>query len=289
MRTLFFLLSLPSVAFASIDPKCAGVEIPADYDEQAQQDFLANYVSLATSFSAVHGPIPHAPGHGAIGFDVGFIPPLGCQRRLVLQGTKTEDTNKTPVVPRLRVSYAFPGLGRVVPYAGVAYLPPVPLLGTTNTIVSGELGVGVQIVDHLQAGLRYHFTLQKTVGEIATPFVEDEPARDDLYLGSTFGMEASVGVPFGPVTPYVSGGFTDVSTYFYIGDDGVVTDNYHPYFGPTFAGGLDALVWKRLRIGAEFYGAPGGYSRPDKTITTALPANRYGQLYTARLRLGLEF
>ena len=37
-----------------------------------------------------------------IGVGIGIIPPLGCGKRIVLQGTKTEDTNKSPAVPRLR-------------------------------------------------------------------------------------------------------------------------------------------------------------------------------------------
>lgn len=288
MRTALLALLLPGVAQAFVDPKCADYELPADYDEQVQQDFLANYVSLATSYSAVHGPIPHAPGHGAIGIDLGVIPPLGCGRRLVLQGTKTEDTNKSPAVPRLRATFALPSIGRVVPYAGVAYVPPVRLLGTTNVIVSGELGAGMPIGDVFQVGARYHFTLQKTVGEIATPFVEGDTPYEDLYLGSTFGLDGLIGFDLGEVVPYASAGFTDVSTFFYIGDDGVVTNNYHPYFGPAFSAGVDALVKKRFRFGGEFYAATGGVSRPDKDVPNVKPVSRYGHLYTARFRFAVE-
>jgi hypothetical protein len=288
VRTALMALLLPGVANAYIDPKCADTPIGEDYDEQAQQDFLANYVSLAATYSAVHGPIPHDPGHGAIGLDLAGLPPLGCSKRLVLQGTKTEDTNKTPVIPRLRVTFAFPSVGRFVPYAGLAYVPPVKMLGTTNVIVSGELGVGVPVGEVLQLGGRYHFTLQKTVGEIATPFIEGDPAFDDLYLGSTFGFDAMVGFDAGQFVPYVAGGFTDVSTFFYISDDGVVTNNLHPYFGPSFSAGLDGLIKERFRFGAEFYGASGGFSRPDKEVESVKPASRYGHIYTGRLRLAVE-
>lgn len=282
------LLALLPVASAYIDPKCADTPIPDDYDEQAQQDFLANYVSLAATYSAVHGPIPHDPGHGALGLDLGVLPPLGCPRRLVLQGTKTEDTNKTPVIPRLRATFAFPSIGRFVPYAGIAYVPPVKMLGTTNVIVSGEVGVGVPVGEVLQLGARYHFTLQKTVGEIATPFVEGDPAYDDLYLGSTFGLDAIIGFDTGDLVPYASAGLTDVSTFFYISDDGVVTNNLHPYFGPAFAAGLDGLVKERFRFGAEFYAATGGYSLPDPEVESVEPASRYGHLYTGRFRFAVE-
>ena len=280
------LVSTDAAAF--VDPKCADYELPSDYNEQAQQDFLANYVALATSYSGIHGPIPHDPGHGSIGLDIGIIPPLGCNRRIVLQGTKTEDTNKTPVVPRIRASFAFPSIGRFVPYASVAYIPPIRFLGTTNVIVSGELGVGVPIGTVFQAGARFHYSLGKTVGEVATPFVEGDPAFDDLYVGSTFGLDGIIGFDVGDVVPYIAGGFTDASTFFYIGDDGVVSNNLHPYFGPTFAVGADALIKKRLRVGGEFYGAPGGYSKPLPDIESVSPAGRYGRIYTGRLRVAVE-
>jgi hypothetical protein len=275
-------------ALANVDPKCAGLTIPGDYDEQAQQDFLANYFALSTTLSPTHGPVPHEPGHGAVGLHVGIIPPLSCEHRFVLGYIKTEDTNKSPMVPRLHVTYAFPALGKAVPYAGLAYLPPVRLLGTTNVMISAELGVGVPVGDMFQIGGRFHATSMKTVGEVATPFAVDDPAFDDLFLASTFGLDLMVGLDAGAVTPYLALGWLDASTFFYIGDDSVVTNNYHPYFGPAGSIGVDGLVAERFRFGAELYGAPGGYSLPDKEIESVTPASRYGRIYTARIRLAVE-
>lgn len=277
-----------STASAYVDPRCEGVAIADDYDEQSQQDFLANYVALSTTLSPQHAPIPHEPGHGAIGVDLAVIPPLGCKRRLVLGGTKTEDTNKTPVAPRIRASFAFPAIGKVQPWAGVAYIPPVPLLGTRNVIVSGEAGFGVQLSDKAQIGGRYHFSLGRTIGEIATPFDIEDPSFEDLYLASSFGVDAMFGYELGPVTPYVAAGITDVSTFFYIGDTSVVANNLHPYLGPVFSAGVDGLVKERIRFGAELYGAPGGVSRPDAEAERLAGYGRYGRLYTARVRLALE-
>jgi hypothetical protein len=276
-------------AFAQIAPECADIPMPDDYDEQAQADFMANSVALATSWSPVHGPIPHQPGHGAIGVNVGVIPPLSCERRFVLSHTKTEDTNKSPAVPRLFASAALPAVGKVVPYLSFGYIPPVPLLGTTNVIVSGELGAGLPLGPHAQVGARFHATLQKTIGEIATPFTADEPAYDDLYLASTYGADGLFGWSFGAVTPYVALGWMDASTFFYIGDDAVVANNLHPYNGPTTSLGVDALGWKHLRVGGELYAAWGGYSTPDDTVDSITPASRYGRMYTGRIRVGYEF
>lgn len=277
-------------AFGQVAPECADFAgpPPEGYNEQVQQDFMANYVGLATTFSPLHGPVPHEPGHGAVGVDLAIMPPLGCERRFALNHTKTEDTNKAPVIPRPRATFAFPALGRVVPYAGVAYVPPVRVFGTTNVILSGELGAGAQLGEHFQLGGRFHATSQKTVGEIATPFRDDEPAYDDLFLATSLGLDLLLGWAVGPVVPYAALGWTDVSTVFWIGDDGVITNNLHPYFGPVFSLGVDALVKDRLRLVGEFYGAPGGYSLPDPDVTSVKPASRYGHIYTGRLRVAVE-
>ena len=138
-------------AHAAVDPVCQGLTKPADYNEQAQQDFLSNYVALATTFSPLHGPIPDEPGHGSLGLELSVIPPLGCERRLVLNYTKTEDTNKTPILPRPRLTFTFPALGPVRLYAGVAYVPQSRFseLGTSSH--PGSLGLGCRST-HFNSG-----------------------------------------------------------------------------------------------------------------------------------------
>lgn len=280
---------MASQALATVDPQCQGLTLPEDYDEQAQQDFLQNYYALATTFSPVHAPVPHDGGRGALGLDLAIMPPLGCEHRMVLNYTKTEDTNRTPLIPRPRVSFSFPTIGRMTPYAGLGYVPPVKLFGTTNVIISGELGVGFQFGEVVQLGARFHATSQKTIGEIATPFIDGDPPYDDLFLASTYGFDALFGTDLDVVTPYVAVGFTDASTFFFIGDDSVVTNNFHPYFGLTSSVGVDALIADRLRLGGEFYAAPGGHSNPGgDDVESVTPASRYGRLFTGRFRIAVE-
>ncbi|MFT4627490.1 MAG: hypothetical protein ACI8PZ_006174 [Myxococcota bacterium] len=282
-------LLLSSAASAQIAPECKGVNVPNDYSDIVQQDFLMNYYALATTFSAIHGPIPHEPGGGALGLDMVVMPPLGCEKRLAVGGTKTEDTNKTPIIPRPRVTFALPALGPVLPWGGVAYVPPVKVFGTTNVIVSAEVGLSGRVGDTVQLGGRFHATSQKSVGEFATPFIKGDDAVDDMFVASTFGFDLMLGLDFDVITPFAAFGLTDASTFFYIGDDGVITNNYHPYFGPVFSLGAEGLVADHFRWGGEFYGAPGGYSLPDLEIATEKGAARYGRMYTARFRFAYEF
>ena len=284
------LLSL-GTAQAAIDPACqdlANGAVPEDYREADQEAYLLNYFSLATTLSPLHGPVPHAPGHGSISLEASVIPPLPCERRLVLSYTKTEDTNKAPVMPRPRLLFSFPKIGKVVPYAGFAYVPPLTIFGTRNVIISGEAGVGVPTEGKWSFGARFHGTLMKTVAEIATPFDDADEAKDDLYIGSTFGLDLMAGVQVAKGwQPYAALGFTDVSTFFYIGDDDYVGNNTTPYAGLTSSLGVDVKVVQHLSLAAEVYAAPYNFTRDhldtgEENLTNA-------SLVTGRLRVGYRW
>ncbi len=290
-----------TVAQAQIAPECEGIGRPSDYDERTQQDFLANYYALTASASALHGPIPNRPGSGTIGVDLNVMPPLSCEKRLALDASKTEDTNVSPVLPRIMAHYSFPEVAdRLVFYAGVGMLPPVNVGGTRNLVLSAEGGLGIRVVEHFDVGVRAHTTLQRTFGDIATKIEPDDPDVEDIYVGSTWGTGVQLGSAwsFGPaeLTPYVSVGYLDASTFFIIGDnlnggDGnsPLTENLHPYAGVDFSVGVDVLLFEHFRVAAEFYGAPGGYSNPAEGTVNLEPVARYGRLYTARFRLGYQF
>jgi hypothetical protein len=278
-----------SLAFAQVEPGCEA-EVPVPYVEQVQTDFLQNYVALATTFSAIHAPVPHRPGNGALELEVSLIPPLPCKRRFAMNATKTEDTNKSPILPRPRLSFALPspfGDDVLVPYGSVGYVPPVRLAGQRSTMVSAEFGLGIQATEGFHLGARFHATAMKTISDAAHSLDNDGVALD-LYLANTLGADLMFGWPLGPVTPYASLGLTDASTFFWVGDDGVLVNNLHPYAGPVGAAGVDAL-FKAVRLAAEFYAAPGGSSLPYKQAGRQAGFGGYGHLYTVRMRVGWEF
>lgn len=282
-------------ARAEVDPKCEGLPIPDDYDEQVQQDFQQNYFALSTSFSPVHGAVPHEPGRGSLGVHVGVIPALGCEKRFVLNWTKTEDTNKSPVIPRITGSYAFPAIADiVVPYAEVGLLPPVPINGTRNLVVSGAFGLGVMAHEFFDVGARFHLTSMRTYGDVATAFdPETEPVVEDVFVASTWGVDALMSVPLDVgaqrISPFVSVGYLNASTFFFVGDSSYVANNLHPYSGMALSVGLDTLLVDRLRLAGEFHAAPGGYSLPDPEADSVDRASRYGNLFTARFHVAYEF
>jgi hypothetical protein len=290
MMLTALLLSL-GTAQAAIDEEClelANGELPEDYREADQEAYLLNYFSLATTFSPLHGPVPHKPGKGSVSLEASIIPPLPCERRLVLSYTKTEDTNKAPMMPRPRLAFSFNKLGPFVPYAGFGYVPPVTVFGTRNVIVSGEVGLGLPTESAWSFGARFHSTMMKTVAEIATPFEEGDEAKEDLYIGSTFGFDLMAGARLGEGwEPYMALGFTDVSTFFYIGDDDYVGNNTTPYAGLTSSVGVDIKVVKNLALAAEVYAAPYNFTRTH--LDTGSENLTNVKLYTGRLRFGYRW
>lgn len=292
---LLGVVGFSTASWAEVDPACEGLPRPSDYDEQVQQDFQANYFALTSSFSPIHAAIPHEGGRGAIGIDASVMPPLSCEKRFVLNWTKTEDTNKSPILPRVFANYAFPAIKDiVVPYAGVAFLPSIPINGTRNFVVSGEVGLGVKAHTFVEVGARFHFSMQRTYGDVATAFdPENEPVVEDVYMASTWGVDGLISFPVEVkkqrLSPYVAAGYLDASTFFFIGDTSHAANNYHPYGGAALSVGLDALFANRLRLGGELYVAPGGHTLPDKDAPTVDQGARYGNLTTARFRIGYEF
>ena len=258
MIATLLLASLGS-AQAFVDPACqevADAGPPADYDEQAQADFLLNYYAMVTTLSPNHGPTGDDPGHGTVGVELLGIPPLSCERRLVLNYSKTEDTNKSPIIPRIRLSFTFPEIGAWQLYSGLTYVMPFSVMDVRNVLIGGEIGAGRSFGD-LQVGARYHASMLKVIGEVATPFSEDDEAFDDLYLGSTMGLDLMAGLEVGSFLPYLSVGVADASTFFYIGDDDFIGNNFNPYFGPTVSLGTEADVLDWLYLAGEVYYAPG--------------------------------
>ena len=295
MFALPLLLMSLSTAEASVDPKCEGKTQKFE-DDLDQQQFILNYVALSTSFSPIHAPKPLAESTTAAGLEFSLIPPLSCEQRLVLNSTKTEDTNKVPVMPRPRFTFTLPTQGKaLVPYGSFAFLPPVPLGGVRTLLLSSEIGFGIERKSGTQYGSRFHVTSVRTIGEVATPFNEEDEPAEDIYVGSTFGLDIMFGKKLASgLTPYLALGLTDVSTFFYIGDDGYVGNNYDPFFGPVTSLGADKSAGN-WNFAGELYAVPGLTYVPPSFASQEHPEycgwhfTPGGYVYTVRLRVSYVF
>lgn len=239
-------------ARAQIAPECKGIERPADYDEAVQQGHLQNYFAASFLLTPMAPIVPYDKSRAGLGLELGFVPPLGCEERLVLDGTKTEDTNKLPVSPRPRLTLMLPDLGPISSYAGLTLFPPVPTPAGTILQTGGELGAGWRSGFGLLVGARAHLSFARVRAEIATPMAPGDEAYDDLFFASVLGADVGVAWRFElslleltvALTPYANAGVSDVTTLFIVGDDFAVVQNPdYAWWGATAAAGVQALVW----------------------------------------------
>jgi hypothetical protein len=244
---------------AQISPECAGVRRPADYDEAKQQAHLANYFAAGFLLTPLGSP-SRDPGQTSMGLELGAIPPLSCDERLALDATKTEDTNKSPVLPRGRVMFTSRKVGPIVPWGGFAFVPPVPSPLGTVFIADGELGATwpVQLSPDrtLDIGGRAHLGFARVRSEIASA-PKGQPVVEDIFFTSSLGADVSVGSRFTlhpevVLAPYLFGGVADVSTLVIVGDDlAVVQNTQYPWAGALVGAGAELRAWSWLVLGIE--------------------------------------
>ncbi len=255
------LLVLTALLATQITPECRDVVVPADYDENAQQSFLQNYFAASFLLTPLAPPVPYDDVDGpraGVSLELGVIPPLSCERRLVLGGTKTEETNRSPVNPRPRLTAQLPRLGPVSSHVGLTFVPPVPSPIGTLLQVGGEVGVGWRHSNGFMVGGRAHLDFARMRAEIASPFNPDAPAVDDLFFANSIGADAGVGFTFADVTPWLSltpwlsAGAADISTLFLVGDDGVIVQNtLTPWWGALATVGVQAIFLEHVEVALE--------------------------------------
>lgn len=253
------MLTLAAFAMTSqIAPECAGTPLPKNYDEDTQQAYLQNYFGASFLLTPMAPPVAYDTPRASIGLELGFIPPVACEHRFVLGGTKTENTDKSPVSPRPRVFAQLPKIGPLSSHVGFTFLPPVASPIGTLLQAGGELGAGWRSPNGFSVGARAHLDFARMRAEIASPFNPDDPAVDDLFFANSMGADVGVGftlpldVAWLALTPYAFGGMADVSTLFLVGDDRVIVENTtQPYAGAIVAAGAHALVAEHVELVLE--------------------------------------
>lgn len=239
---------ISSVTFAQIAPECAGIQKPADYDEDKQQAFLHNYFSSAFMLTPM-GPLTMTGKSTAgISAEAGWIPSLRCSQRLALGGTKTENTNLSPVLPRLRLRSQLPKLGPFDVMLGGGLIPPVPTFLGTVMNLGGEAALAWQSSFGLGVGLRGHLSVARVRADIATKIDPTAKDYDDEFVTTVYGGDigAQYSMPWESLrwlTLYGAVGYASVHSLMIVGDDLALSQNYkYPWSGATIALGLRALT-----------------------------------------------
>lgn len=293
-----FMSAAEAVDYKGFDPRCVG-EVDFDaVDTAANGDFMAATGGLNSSRSTMAPPIPYPRPVIELGVRANMMPPVSCQHRTVFfdGGPKTEDVNPTPVMPSLDLMVAWP-IGDWAVTAGGGAFPVgvgIPRIGrpgfrTYMGLNSAEIGVGREVSDNgLQLGLRASMTTMKVVGDVAGRFEQDGGDYDDFLQSSNRGVDLVIGKDLcntcnKGLLLFGSAGWTDNSSFLWIGDDGFVVVPTIPYSGPAFSAGA-SWVTNRTRSTVSLYAAPfslmgdpGDLKRSD-----------YGRLYTARFHFAFH-
>lgn len=131
-----FLLSLVLLSMVSATgsaqtepPVLEGTEM-ISFDRP--EAWAMKWFASITLFTSLAPPTKREAGSVGLGFELDWIPSLSeDQRRVGFSGTKVEDLNRLPVLPRPRVAV---GLGRKFTLEA-AWIPPVEVKGLTPNIV----------------------------------------------------------------------------------------------------------------------------------------------------------
>ena len=102
---------------------------------------LMGYYSAALAYSPAGAPIGGEPWTASAGLELTYIPPLPRLHR-TSGGTKTQNTNLAPILPRPRLTLALPGGARLE----ASWVPPIPTFDLTANLWGAALALPVTSV-----------------------------------------------------------------------------------------------------------------------------------------------
>ncbi|MEZ4416786.1 MAG: hypothetical protein R3E10_13640 [Gemmatimonadota bacterium] len=238
------------------------------------------YYTSVSLFTGLGVPERRAAGSFELGFEGGWVPQLSDdERRLGFNGTKLEDTNKTPVFGRIRATVYGPG-GLSVS-AGV--VPPLEVGGAKPLLFDAALGLPLVERDALRVGGRVYGQVGTVQGDITcdaqtvsygsdpvrNPFLCEEPSEDEVTQRYA-GVELSAAFPHGALEPYVAASVNYLDMVFEVRArySGVTDRRDMQASGVTYAGaaGLRYRLSEALSLTGELFYTPLGIVRPPATV-----------------------
>lgn len=268
-------------------------------EEDQQYINMLNFFTVSMGPSALHSPTPIVDKRLNASVEFNYMPYLTCFERSAFYGTKTEDTNRTHVVPRLRVTVALPK----DLYVGLSGVPPVTLFGVNSGMLGLELGWGRTFHERIELGARATVLISRIAGEMAGPAAAGFTLYEDVFRSRMLGLEASAGyrIPAGKATvvPYLHAGVTNVYAYMYVGenhtggeyDEGDAQEADAPkdrddVEGPDFS---ELYTGPTLDVGVQVRAGSLDGAVEVYVVPTALDPGNSRNLISPRLRLGYSF
>lgn len=169
-------------------------------------------------------------------------------------GTKRQITasDRTRLFPRPRVALGLPAPRGFRAFAGLSYIPPVPIRDVTTNAAAVEAGFA-WIPGVFRAGLRGHATWATSKAPVT------DPATRDVLETHGWGLDLSAGGRFVAssrlrLEPYAGAGFVAVHGRFQVTSDGNVLAS--DYDGLAWHAGVRALLGARWELVTEVDGYP---------------------------------
>ena len=237
------------------------------------ESWALEYFASATLIGGLETPRTQKPGSVSIGLEAAWLPSLSAAQQMVgYNGTEAQDLNKTPFIPRPRVTIALPASLSLV----VAAVPPVPMFGLRAKLLALALERPVYETPALAVGLRVYGQVGTVQGSYTCPArtLAFEPGsegnRDGCQAASSdtaalryAGVEASIAYrPDAPngLSPHAAIGVTYMNVGFQVNalTFGMIDHTHYLSQGMTVSasGGVSYRLTNRWAIGMDVYYSP---------------------------------
>ncbi len=248
----------------------------ADMAFHCPESWGMGFYTSVSLFSGLGVPERAEAGSWSLALEGGLVPQLtDDERRIGFNGTKLEDTNRTPVFGRVRAVVHL--TGGVALEAGV--VPPVGLNGATPLLF--DLGVGMPVIEleRVRVGVRAYGQIGGIEGDFTcdaetvaagtdlarNPF-QCEAISEDRIDQRYAGVELSGALLLGDVEPYVFASLNHLDLNFNVNArySGQLDTRDLGTTGSVWAGGAGVriAVNRQVRVSGEVFYAPLDVVRP---------------------------
>ncbi len=154
-RSLFACLAAVLLLAVTAEAQTSGnVPVVSPTDQisfDRPESWALTYFTSATLLAGLETPHTRKPGSISVQFELGWLPNLSdSQRRVGFDGTKPEDLNKAPVLPRPRVVVGLPARFSLI----VAVDPPIEAFGVKPKLLTVGLERAVYESETIGVGVR---------------------------------------------------------------------------------------------------------------------------------------
>lgn len=166
---ILLAVAVVAAAVPAISSAQTVIDVTETVDFDRPEAWAMKYFASATLLTTVAPPRSLTPGSVELGLELGWIPHLSEEeRRVGFNGTKVEDLNRSPVLPRPRVTVGLPW--RVA--LDLSWVPPVEIDGATSNLVAVGLERLLYDGERFLVGARLAGQIGEVEGDFTCPEAE---------------------------------------------------------------------------------------------------------------------